>query len=243
MDNQPVQTEEDRRVWNFYQSGEHDDDFRNAVRRFDTIIKHIKRTVPRGRVLDVGLGNGYFIDKIRQLGYQAVGLDLSEANIDKLRKRLDSSVELMIGNINRMPFPEASFDCVVVSEILEHLSDVDLHQALDEVRRCLKVGGVVIITVPANENLTASECFCPNCTEVFHRYGHKQSFSKQRLIELIQQHGFNEFQLEKMLDYIQDAPAIEKLKFHVKTWLLSLSFTNRYMESFYQRFLVVANKK
>jgi len=55
-------------------------------------------------------------------------------------------VTLTRGNIYRLPFPDNSFAGVILSEILEHIDD-DV-PGLREVRRVVKPGGVVAITVP-----------------------------------------------------------------------------------------------
>jgi len=70
-----------------------------------------------------------------------------------------------------------------MSEVLEHLSVEELEATLAEVYRVLKPNGRFLGTVPAEEDLKLSEVVCPSCGEVFHRWGHLQSFTKERLKE------------------------------------------------------------
>ena len=53
---------------------------------------------------------------------------------------------LVVGDVTRLPFEDASFDKMILSEVLEHLPDDTA--ALREARRVLKPGGVLAITVP-----------------------------------------------------------------------------------------------
>ncbi len=48
----------------------------------------------------------------------------------------------------RLPFPDDTFDCVTCLEVLEHLPEKNWTSAIQEMRRVLKPGGVLIVTVP-----------------------------------------------------------------------------------------------
>jgi SAM-dependent methyltransferase len=61
----------------------------------------------------------------------------------------DSDISLVNGNLYALPFPDDTFDKIILSEVLEHLED-DV-RGLREIVRVLKPGGLVAITVP-NEN-------------------------------------------------------------------------------------------
>jgi hypothetical protein len=46
------------------------------------------------------------------------------------------------------------------------------------------------VTTPYREVLEDNAVFCPQCGNVFHRYGHAQSFDKPRLSSLLDRHGY-----------------------------------------------------
>jgi len=94
-------------------------------------------------------------------------------------------IDRVVGYSQNIPFESESFDCVIMTEVLEHLSDEELELTLVEVRRVLKPNGRFLGTVPADENLELNKVVCPFCGKVFHRWGHMQSFSKERLYKLL----------------------------------------------------------
>jgi hypothetical protein len=83
-----------------------------------------------------------------------------------------------------------------MSEVLEHLTDDVLDSTLGEIRRVLKLDGLFIGTVPANERLIDNQVVCPHCGESFHRWGHVQSFSLSRLREALSSNNFTVQQIE-----------------------------------------------
>jgi len=137
-------------------------------------------------VLNIGVGNGALEHRLLEKGAIIYCLDPSETAIQNLRKNLgiDASAA-KVGYSQQIPFADAMFDIVFMSEVVEHLGDAVLLQTLKEVSRVLKAGGRLIGTVPADEVLKAAESVCPDCGKIFHRWGHVQSFTQERLETLL----------------------------------------------------------
>jgi 2-polyprenyl-3-methyl-5-hydroxy-6-metoxy-1,4-benzoquinol methylase len=96
------------------------------------------------RVLDVGCGNGSQLAiPLSGGGYQVTGVDPHLASIERGR-RLAPAVRFVHGMVSHLP--PSKFDCVIISEVLEHLDapEVLLGSALPY----LAHPGVLIITVP-----------------------------------------------------------------------------------------------
>jgi ubiquinone/menaquinone biosynthesis C-methylase UbiE len=81
------------------------------------------------------------------------------------------------------------FDFVVMSEVIEHLNEVELDSSIREAVRVLKRKGFLIVTVPFEENFPTNDVICPHCGKKFHRWGHQQSFSMSRLRRLLEDKG------------------------------------------------------
>jgi SAM-dependent methyltransferase len=112
------------------------------------------------------------------LGYRVSSLDLDAPTVERMSAR---GVRAHLGLIEQMPFDAGSFDVVVTSEVIEHLSDEQRQKALAEVHRVLRPGGVYLGSVPCDEDLETSACVCPQCGARYHRWGHERSFTPQTL--------------------------------------------------------------
>lgn len=100
-------------------------------------------------ILDCACGRGFYLNMFRYVsGCKLVGLELDPEIIQMAQRNVGHlpDITLTRGNIYALPFPDNSFDGVILSEILEHVDD-DV-AGLREVLRVLKPGGVAAITVP-----------------------------------------------------------------------------------------------
>ncbi|MBZ0297866.1 MAG: class I SAM-dependent methyltransferase [Anaerolineae bacterium] len=101
------------------------------------------------RVLDVGCGPGVYSTALAQ--YQPnvsyYGLDFSPGMLTKHPMRQSVSV----GDVQDIPFPAHTFDVVMANHMLYHVPDID--RAIQEFRRVLKPGGVLITATNSIENM------------------------------------------------------------------------------------------
>jgi 2-polyprenyl-3-methyl-5-hydroxy-6-metoxy-1,4-benzoquinol methylase len=104
---------------------------------------------PGRRVLDVGAGQGTFSARLAARGFSVVSADASPAAVEVLRTRLGG--EVARADATALPFPDGSFDAVVLGEVLEHVEDD--RGAVAETARVLRSGGVAALSVPGNPRL------------------------------------------------------------------------------------------
>jgi len=92
------------------------------------------------RVLEVGPGPGELSARITtELGAEVVALDVSERMVELARER---GVDARVGDVQSLPFADASFDTVVAAWMLYHVPDVD--RGLREIARVLGPGGRLV---------------------------------------------------------------------------------------------------
>jgi len=89
------------------------------------------------KIIDVGCGEGVMVKKYRALCYDIVGLDQNyqSPNITK-------------GSILNIPIATDTFDLVTCLDVIEHLNLMDQPQAVNELHRILKPGGVLYASIP-----------------------------------------------------------------------------------------------
>lgn len=97
----------------------------------------------QGRFLDVGCGNGWIAELFVKEGWDAVGIELTEAGCAQTAAR---GVEVHQGTINTVDLPEGSFDAVLFYHALEHT--VDPAEDLANAIRLLAPGGKLLVAVP-----------------------------------------------------------------------------------------------
>ncbi|MCS4089068.1 class I SAM-dependent methyltransferase [Rhizobium sp. BK176] len=101
------------------------------------------RPSPRGDLLDVGCGTGYYLGRLRDLFERASGVDLSEGMLAVARSG-HPALDLRKGGAESLPFPDASFEAVICCRVLTHVRDVD--SAFAEIGRVLRPRGLAVVT-------------------------------------------------------------------------------------------------
>lgn len=116
-------------------------------RRVDTLLRFLDAR-PVHKVLEVGVGAGNILERVD--GAEKHGVDISDYVLGRARERLGDSAVLVKGDAEALPYPDASFDRVYCSEVLEHVLSPD--KVIAEMRRVLRDTGRAVVTVP-NERL------------------------------------------------------------------------------------------
>ena len=110
-----------------------------------------------GRALEIGCGSGQMLHDLLQRDFEVVGIDIAPGMIASSRaliKRSFPQIEpaLMIGDIENLALPDEHFDLVVAAGVIEYLpSDIN---SFREIRRVLKPGGIVLLSVRNRINLS-----------------------------------------------------------------------------------------
>ena len=130
---------------------------------------------PGARVLDAGCGTGFTVGRLRGQGFEVVGVEPA----DEMRRRAQAAnpgATIVEGDIEALPFPDASFDALISIEVVRYLADPS--RALTECARVLRPGGVAFITAAprwslngyALVNLVTSRVPVPTFTHVKHSF-------------------------------------------------------------------------
>jgi SAM-dependent methyltransferase len=120
--------------------------FRLHRHRYAAILAAIEASAG-ARVLEVGVNPGQFTQLLVGSGFRVSGVDLNPAPRQALWDTLGIEVRQAHLDHEPLPYPDASFDRIIFSEVIEHLVYSPL-PVLREFRRVLAPGGRLIVTTP-----------------------------------------------------------------------------------------------
>ena len=130
------------------------------------------------RILDVGCGTGANAQMLSKFG-DVVGLDISPEALVFSRGR--GLRDLERAGLPHLPHPDEAFDAALLMDVLYHRAVPHKAEALREVCRVLKPGGIVLINVPAYEWLRSSH---DRAIHTDHR------FTRGEMVVLLEEAGF-----------------------------------------------------
>jgi SAM-dependent methyltransferase len=98
---------------------------------------------PGARVLDVGCGVGQVVARLKEAGYEAYGVDVSEPNIARARQ-FSERCQLYDGK--QLPFPDRHFASAGALNVLEHVDEPE--SFVRELVRVVEIGGRIVLSSP-----------------------------------------------------------------------------------------------
>jgi SAM-dependent methyltransferase len=133
-------------------------EFRKFVRRASR-----GRALAHGaRILEVGIGTGWFLILCAQHGFEPVGLDISPQLIDFVRGRAARHgvrLDLRLGNIEETALEPAAFDVIIADSVFEHVER--WREGLARVATALRPGGVLIFSSTNRFSVRSGEFWLP----------------------------------------------------------------------------------
>lgn len=160
---------------------------KNEIHRLhESIIKEITRDM--SVILDVGCGNGWVSKKMIPSGKKVISMDISSENpVRAIRGMPDKNHAGLIADAYNIPLRENSVDCIIASEVLEHIPDPKAF--ITSMIRLLKHKGKLIITTPYNEKVEYN--LCVHCNRPTPRYAHLHSFDENSIKQFIPDAGIS----------------------------------------------------
>ena len=142
------------------------------------------------KVLNVGCGNGKFLNKDFLIKNSVTGVDISLSALEEAKEYYHIPLQADIDS--GIPVKDGDMDIVIASEVIEHIVDTDFF--LCEVNRILKPGGVLVLTTP-NINTPLSYMMMlfldmPPYRCARYRAPHVRDFTKRTLRLALENNGF-----------------------------------------------------
>lgn len=159
-------------------------------RIYETPIEWItKKFKQKGKVLDVGCGNGEFLEGMKNEGWEVYGSDISSEAVRRTKNRVEKK-GILTGKFTSQNFG-VKLDLVCFWHILEHTEDAKLY--LDKANKTLKKGGYVTGEVP-NYDSFVFRIFRENYVWIMIP-DHILYFSKRSLRKVLKDGGFKKIKI------------------------------------------------
>jgi len=160
----------------------------------------------KGRVLDVGCGDGFFTAQILQRFNlkNVYGLDISSKAVDLARLK-HPEIKFQQGALNHIPEETNSIDSITMIEVIEHL--VDIEGTLKELFRVMKPGGILLITTTDFNWLKQVIIAMFFFEKYFYPTNpHIRFFKKSTLADILSKNGFSIIKYAWNGDYLKIMP-------------------------------------
>lgn len=171
-------------------------------------VRHSGDAPARG--LDAGCGKGRHVITLAELGLEACGVDISDVSVEFARQWLAArglEAEIRQAPLSEIPYQDEAFDFIICHGVLDHMLASDRKSGLSEMRRVLKTGGLLFVSVinpgdSAYGNGTPVEDETWLVAEGFEKDIPQAFFTEQRLADEL-----DGFQLESVTRQISDTMA------------------------------------
>jgi SAM-dependent methyltransferase len=97
-----------------------------------------------GRLLDFGCGSGWYLAKMRELGWNVTGMDFNRQVARQVQERF--GIPVLAGTLPHPEIAPASFDVISMGAVLEHVHRP--HEVIGAAARALRPGGYLVVAVP-----------------------------------------------------------------------------------------------
>lgn len=168
---------------------------RLLTRYFLDFFKNIDTYV---KILDVGCGDGFFLELLRDLGFQRLsGIDLSEPMLRRARMK---GLKVNKGNIYDIKNIQ-DYDVILLMDVLEHLEQPKL--GLKKLYNALKTNGILFLNIPVCDSISKRVIrliFSKTRAKQMKNWDetHIGSYSRKEVIDMLKETGFNILEAKRL---------------------------------------------
>lgn len=157
---------------------------------FKRAARLIQKNKERGRLLDVGTGFGFFLEEMRQRGWEVFGVEISHRAVDYARKRLGLNIHP--GPLETLPLHDKEFDVISAFYVIEHLPEP--MRFLKTCYSLLKPGGILFLRYPHTTPIKRCLRIFRIENRLYELPSHLSDFSPKILQRILEQIGFQRVQ-------------------------------------------------
>ena len=153
---------------------------------------------PQSKVIDIGCAAGRDSRILKDLGFDVIGIDLSEKLLE-IAKKNNPDITFIQADFRKIPFPDNTFDGLWASAVFHHLDYKDMVPALWEFKRVLVKNRILYIrTKEGKGNWKKKEYLAVNEEREFNL------LTKEQLEAMVKETGFEILKIETVKDKLRD---------------------------------------
>ncbi len=171
--------------WNFAKT---------AGRNFIIAVDHLLLRDGRA-TLDFGAGQGELLALLIERGCKVMAYEPSAGRTRTLEEKMAGNPGFL-GLIDEKS--DQKFDCVIMTEVIEHVLDEEFDATLSRVASLTAKDGLVIVTTPLDEDMELNFIYCPVSDLWYHRWQHVRTFTLETLATTMARFGFEEVVSHRM---------------------------------------------
>ncbi|MBN1278031.1 MAG: class I SAM-dependent methyltransferase [Deltaproteobacteria bacterium] len=158
-----------------------------VIKKSAELIELYGRT-GKGRVLDIGCGYGFFLNEMKNRGWDVEGIEISPAG----RKYAQENLNLHVHGrpIEDLALAANAFDVVTLFYVIEHIGNP--LGIIANVKRILKPGGMLLLRWPHSTPIVRILGPLANKLDLYHTPYHLYDFSPETISRLLILRGFSE---------------------------------------------------
>ncbi len=161
----------------------------SSVRGFDAWYSSILPSDKNAAILDYGCGFGDFVEYLKLKGFENIsGVDINPVLVSAAAERTGCRFEVLKdirefseGNLSK-------YDCIHLKDVLEHIDKRELVFHLGKLKRMLRPGGFIIVSVPQMSGFTS-------LFTMFNDFTHNTLFTERSLKYILRAAGFSSVEL------------------------------------------------
>lgn len=154
-----------------------------TMKRYDEWLDNLEAYRLTNNLLDIGSGDGYFLERAKQRGWNTYGTEFTQRQAEVAEAK---GIRMHKGILNPANYSPGLFDAITSIEVIEHINNPN-----DEVRKInsiLRTGGVVYVTTPNFNAL--SRYYFKNRWNIFAYPEHLSYYTRSTLSRLFRSNGF-----------------------------------------------------
>lgn len=128
------------------------DDYGYSV-QFDAWLQKYISYIPKGIVLELGIGTGKNINFLLENDFIVEGVDLSNIAVDKLNETYkEQKCRFWVEDITKLDIPKQRYSLIICSMVLSHLSEMQIIDLIKKIKDGLITGGCVYLSTMSKDD-------------------------------------------------------------------------------------------